>query len=205
MTMTCEEALEPLHDRLDGPLEPAVGDALAEHLASCEPCRALAADLDRLRVAARGLPREVEPARDLWPGIAGRIGGRGAWWQRPHWLLAALVLVALGSSALTAAVLRAPAPPPLEVASGAELPWGDELDRAADELRAAVDARRGELDPETLAVVEENLRIIDAAVAETRAALDADPNNRRLQRSLAVAGEQRIALLRQALTLPASG
>ncbi|MCB9689956.1 MAG: zf-HC2 domain-containing protein [Alphaproteobacteria bacterium] len=204
MTMTCEEALEPLHDRLDGPLPPALDEALQEHLAGCEPCRRLAADLDRLRIAAGELPREIEPSRDLWPGIAARIGGRSAWWQRPQWLLAALVLVALGSSALTALALRAPDPAPVDVA-GAELPWGDELDHAADELRAAVEARRGELDPETLAVVEENLRIIDAAVAETRAALDADPTNRRLQRSLAAAGEQRIALLRHALTLPQSG
>lgn len=202
MTMTCEEALEPLHDRLDGPLEPGVDTALGEHLAGCEACRSLAADLDELRVAAQRLPREVEPGRDLWPQIAARIGGRSAWWQRPHWVLAALVLVALGSSALTAVALRTPTAPPIEVA---EAPLGDELDRAADELRAAVHARRGELDPETLAVVEENLRIIDAAVAETRAALDADPTNGRLRRSLVAVGEQRIALLRQALTLPESG
>lgn len=194
--MTCDDAIGELHARLDGS---GAGDgrALAEHLASCASCRALEEDLRRLRAAAAELPPEIPPSRDLWPGIAARIGRpRASGWRGPGMWLAATALVAVGSSALTAAWLRSDdPPPPVSVA------WDRDLDRACDELRAAVEARRDELDPETLALVEENLRIVDRAVAETRAALAADPNNADLQKSLADVGEQRLALLRLALDL----
>ena len=86
--MTCDDAIGPLNDRLDGDLEPAVAAALAEHLAGCAACRALAADLEELRVAARALPAEVEPPRDLWDGISARIAPRRRSWSAA-WLLAA--------------------------------------------------------------------------------------------------------------------
>jgi anti-sigma factor RsiW len=207
--MTCDDALGPLHDRLDGPLPADLGGDLERHLAGCADCRALAHDLDRLRDAAGALPREVQPSRDLWPVIAARIETGSAapsWWHRPGLLLAALVLVALGSSALTAAVLRTPAePPPIVVTERAAEDWEEDFDLAAAELRAAVDARRAELDPATRAVVDENLRIIDQAIEETRAALADHPGDPGLRRGLAANGEQRIALLRHVLTLTPNG
>ncbi len=56
--MTCDQAVDALHQGDHAP-------GLAEHLASCADCRALAADLARLELAAAELPREIQPARDL--------------------------------------------------------------------------------------------------------------------------------------------
>ena len=65
----------------------------------------------QLDAQLRALPVEVEPGRDLWPGIAARIAQAAAAPQpvtrRPAWAwqaVAALVLVA-GSSLLTASLL----------------------------------------------------------------------------------------------------
>jgi anti-sigma factor RsiW len=196
--VTCDDAIVPLTDRLDGELDPDVARALDEHLAGCAACRDLAADLERLRVAARALPREVEPPRDLWVGISERITPRrSSGWSR-GWLAAAAVLIAIGSSALTAVWLDRT--PPAEVASAAD--WERAYDDASTELRAALASRRHELDPATLAVVDENLRIIDRAVEDTRRALATAPDDEALRRSLVAVNEQRITLLRRALALP---
>jgi hypothetical protein len=193
--VTCDDAIGPLNDRLDGELDPAVAGALAEHLASCAACRALAADLERLRSAARALPDAVEPPRDLWRGIEVRIAPRRRRVSY-RWLAAAAALIAVGSSAITATWLDRE--PPVVAATG----WQRDLDVATGELRAALEARRDELDPATVAVVEENLRIIDEAIAETRAALAEEPDDAALRRSLVAVNEQRITLLRRALALP---
>ncbi|MFZ5786799.1 MAG: hypothetical protein ACOY3Y_10190, partial [Acidobacteriota bacterium] len=48
------------------------------HLRACPGCRAHADELRALLVRAACLPREAEPARDLWPGIAAAIAAEDA-------------------------------------------------------------------------------------------------------------------------------
>jgi hypothetical protein len=71
-------------------------------------------------------------------------------------------------------------------------------------LRAALDARRGQLNPSTVAVIEQNLRVIDEAIRQSRAALAKDPNssllNDQLDRTLA----KKTGLLRAAALLPSA-
>jgi hypothetical protein len=71
-------------------------------------------------------------------------------------------------------------------------------------LRAALDARRGQLNPSTVAVIEQNLRVIDEAISQSRAALAKDPNssllNDQLDRTLA----KKTGLLRAAALLPSA-
>lgn len=186
--MRCEDAVPLL---LEGARDPA----LAAHVATCADCGPLAADLARLDRAVADLPREVQPSRDLFPGIAARIRPRTTRWAPARWLAAAVVLVA--ASSWTTAQLVRPDPPP---ALPAET-WEQEMVGATAELRAALDARRADLDPATLATVEQNLALIDRAIAETRTALDADPEDRRLRQALVRANEQKISLLRRALAL----
>jgi hypothetical protein len=57
------------------------------------------------------------------------------------------------------------------------------------------------LAPETVVVLERNLAIIDAAIAESRAALAADPANAELETLLRAGHEQKVALLEQAARL----
>lgn len=75
-------------------------------------------------------------------------------------------------------------------------------DHEIAELRASVEARRSELDPATVAIIERNLRVIDTAIAQSRAALAADPGSQFLHDQLNIALSQKVALLRKAALLP---
>lgn len=82
--------------------------------------------------------------------------------------------------------------------------WEEEVRAATADLAEALEARRGELDPETLAVVERNLEIIDRAITETRAALSRDPADDRARGALVAAYNQKIRVLQRTLRLPAT-
>jgi hypothetical protein len=70
-------------------------------------------------------------------------------------------------------------------------------------LHAIVERRRAQLDPVTISVVERNLRVIDDAIAQCKAALAKDPASRFLMESLNNALETKVELLRTATMLPA--
>ena len=64
------------------------------------------------------------------------------------------------------------------------------------ELQDLLQSRRGELEPETVRVVEENLAIIDAAVSQARAAVARDPASGFLNERLESALQKKLQLLR---------
>jgi hypothetical protein len=76
-----------------------------------------------------------------------------------------------------------------------------DYERATAELMAALDTRRASLSPETSASIDENLRVIDQALAEIRAALEKDPASLRLGRMLTSTHEKKIETLRRVLKL----
>lgn len=76
--MNCSDWNENLHDHLDGTLAPADTRALEAHLAACPACRTQLAALRDLRAAAQALPREIAPARDLWPDLETALAPRPA-------------------------------------------------------------------------------------------------------------------------------
>jgi hypothetical protein len=61
-------------DYLAGELDDAARDGLEEHLSGCGACRRALEDLRDVVARARSL-EDLEPTRDLWPGIAAAIGG----------------------------------------------------------------------------------------------------------------------------------
>src|SRR2546427_555962 len=63
---------------------------------------------------------------------------------------------------------------------------------------------RRRLRPETVAVGGRNLRIIDAAIRESRAALERDPGNAELRQLFAAAYRQKVELLRWATRVATS-
>jgi hypothetical protein len=71
-------------------------------------------------------------------------------------------------------------------------------------LRAIVDKRRASLDTGTVRVVDQNLLIIDAAIAQCRAALAKDPASRFLIQSLNDALDDKVQLLRTVTMLPSA-
>jgi anti-sigma factor RsiW len=76
--------------------------------------------------------------------------------------------------------------------------------REIEMLQTIVTQRRAQLDSSTIAVIERNLRIIDAAIASSRAALEKDPASRLLGDQLTHALDKKVELLRTAALLPAS-
>lgn len=67
--------IDRLSEYLDGTLGADDRDALEGHLAECRDCTAVLADLRHVVSAARAMG-DVAPERDLWPGIAARLGRR---------------------------------------------------------------------------------------------------------------------------------
>ena len=69
-------------------------------------------------------------------------------------------------------------------------------------LQHMLDQRRAELDPATTVVLENNLRIIDRAIRDSRAALARDPASGFLTEQLTMALDKKLQLMRTAAKLP---
>lgn len=161
-------------------------------------------------------------------GMAGQTAGqaaegtapRTASRQIPLWRLAAvLVLMALPAAA-TWLIMQPAQEDNADSLAGVEQPAGagsveSDLRFAAEtpamvaeayeptirQLRAILEANREQLQPGTIEILEENLRIIDAAIEDFYAALEADPAN--IDTVLLLNGmyETKVQLLRQATRL----
>ena len=187
------------------------------HVAACEQCRA---DLEGLRRVVRRAASldDRPPQRDLWAGIAERIGEpdtsdvvplaprrRRFTFSVPQLAAAAAVLVALSSGGAMLLTRRgAPGPTPIAVPAvytPAQLITSG-YDGAIRELQQTLDSRRGQLDTATVRVIEHSLQVIDAAIRQAEAALAKDPNNPYLNGHLQRALDRKLDLLRQAAALP---
>lgn len=71
-------------------------------------------------------------------------------------------------------------------------------DAAVADLQTVLEQGRDRLDPRTVQVLEESLGTIDAAIADARRALEADPANTRLNTYLAGTRQRKLELLREA-------
>jgi anti-sigma factor RsiW len=77
-TLDHAEARELLNDYVDEALPEAQKVAVERHLEGCRTCRH---EVDRLRELIRqaaSLAQEIEPQRDLWPGVAAAVRGEAA-------------------------------------------------------------------------------------------------------------------------------
>jgi anti-sigma factor RsiW len=81
-----------------------------------------------------------------------------------------------------------------------EIVYGKEIDM----LQKIVSQRKTQLDSATIAIIEKNLQIIDAAIEQSRAALARDPASQLLGQQLTHALDKKVELLRTAVMLPAS-
>jgi hypothetical protein len=78
-------------------------------------------------------------------------------------------------------------------------------DREIAALRDIVRERRSELDTTTVRVLEQSLRVIDRAIAQSRAALARDPNSQFLGDQLTRALDSKVELLRTVALLRPRG
>ena len=77
------------------------------------------------------------------------------------------------------------------------------LDNEISKLRRIVSERRSQLDPRTIAILEQSMAVIDSAIAQSRAALAKDPASGFLATELNRSLEKKVELLRTATLLPA--
>jgi hypothetical protein len=76
--MKHEDVRNLLNDWIDGELGPDRDREIRAHLAACSACSAEAAELREIIERAERLPAEIEPERDLWPGIEEKLESHGA-------------------------------------------------------------------------------------------------------------------------------
>jgi hypothetical protein len=205
--MSCEAFVSRLDEHVDGTLEPSASAEVGNHLASCPRCRAEERAIQSLKDSAAALPEAIDPRRDLWEGIATRLGARKSF-LRPALIAASMAAVLAGAGYLALIVPRGvpssgapavvpatesfPAPASVPALHGADLAFLE----ARQQLRTALYERRKTFSPETVRKVDQNLQIIESAIEEIRTAVAHDPGNRKLQRMLISTRQREVALLR---------
>lgn len=212
---------------LDGELDSAAAAGLEAHLAECAECSRVLADL-RAIVAAAPHYAGRAPSSDLWKDIESRLDeaevvpiGTVRPTDRPSirpssrrfgWvslIAASLAMAAVGGGAVWLALRPAQqsqeqlaidsAPVPASVPGARTVEFAEQKYAAAvQDLEQLLAAGQGRLDSATVRLVEENLRKIDAAVAEARAAVQRDPANTYLNRQIAANMRLKLNLLRTA-------
>ena len=200
--------------------------AIETHLATCASCRTTLDELRDVAARAASLP-DAAPAADLWAGVADRLTPpattvrafarpehRRFSFTLPQLVAAGLALMVLSGGLVWVARLddpRASIPPAVaqveheEPAPAGELSrvaFGDaNYDQAVVDLEKMLEEGRSRLDPETVRILEDNLRTIDQAIEQSRKALRADPANVYLNNHFAASRNRKLALLRRASAL----
>lgn len=135
--MTCQEFRDVASDLVEGVLGPSSHAGAEAHLTTCEECRLLVADLQRIRQTASSLERRPLP-RSAWAAVVSRLNEEDAARGRPApapapprrgllvpswaWMgAAALILLATGLGVWTVARLT----PTPRVAQDAAAPGGN--------------------------------------------------------------------------------
>lgn len=214
--MNCDEYERRLGDYVDGTLAADGAARLEAHLAGCARCQAIAADVDAIRLMARSLEPHAAPPQ-VWRRVAEATAparprrallAAFSGWQS---LAAAATMVILVSSLWwTADRLASVAPPPgAAFAADASAPPMDSARSEAEaqyttaiaSLEEITTAERSALDPGTAEVLQTGMTVIDSAIAESRAALDTNPDSEVAQESLFQALRRKVALLQQMLAL----
>lgn len=228
--MSPHPAWETLNEYVDGVLAADLRTGVTRHLGVCAECRARLTALEETLRDAAGMARELAPPDESWSAIRAEVergkvvtlpGARVFAAQAPgmarrRWLMAAAVVgLMVGTSAVTTLVIRRGDGVPLVVATDSSPSAAtltsvslQDVERgyldSVRELSDAMNAARPQLSPETIAIVERNLTLIDAAITESRTALLRDPGNRVLQDVLAGTYRQKLDLLRRAAQLASS-
>lgn len=134
-------------------------------------------------------PREKPPAGSE---VRGAAAGRG---QIPPGSSTPAPLTGAGSAVMASATTAPPV---------TRSPEDVVYDKEINTLSRIVRRQRGGLDASTVAVIEKNVRAVDSAIAQIRAALQEDPGNSLLDGQASRALEMKVELLRRAAMLRSS-
>lgn len=219
--MTHEVIRHLVDDYVTGELTEDARAPVAEHIASCEICRAEVESLRDILARASELPKAIEPPEAAWGDIRRAIErdtealdrtrsrSRDTW--RRLQIAAAVLLVAVLSSSGTFLYMtrdgaeRASTQSASVRSASSETPANlaaftieeNNYMRTASTLRELLDSQQGALAPETVAQLNASLRTIDEAILEARNALARDPANKMLVEMLSSTYQQKLDLLRR--------
>ena len=222
---TEDQFTDRLSDYLDGEeLSATERAAIEAHLATCGACRTTLAELEAVAARAASLI-DAAPAADLWAGVAARLTPtstvlpfarprhRRFSFTLPQLVAAGLALMVMSGGLVWVARLgdpRASLPSAIALVEHAEpepeplsrVSFADpNYDQAVADLEKMLAANRGRLDPQTVQIIEDNLRTIDQAIEQSRKALRADPASVYLNNHFAASRNRKLALLRRASAL----
>jgi hypothetical protein len=209
-----------LSEYIDDELTLAERTAVEAHLTSCRDCSTTIAQLRAVAERARHLPGRP-PHADLWPGIESRLTPSrsarraNAGWRftftLPQLVAAGLALMVMSGGGMWILLHggRATSMPPVAAVDPLNDPARlvnarlaeQRYDEAIADLQQALASGRSQLDPATIAILEANLKTIDAAIEQSRQALANDADNVYLNNHLADARQRKLALLRRAAAL----
>jgi anti-sigma factor RsiW len=216
----CQEIQARLSHFVDGDLADVDRAAIEAHVGECDACRGVLQDLERLRRAAATLG-PIAPPDHVWLEVAGQVqieSGQAAAATKPRhtaalgqWLglAAALVVITLGAYFVMRQSPTPPASPSGNVqASGSVEAITEELalatqhyENAITQLETLVKSGDGTLDPSMAAVLQQNIKTIDTAIAESRTALDQNPTSEPARESLFDALRRKVGVLQATVTL----
>jgi anti-sigma factor RsiW len=216
------EWTDRLSDYLDGELSDHEHRSVAAHVAGCVECSQALHELRAVVERARTLVPAELPA-DLWKAVADRIAvenegpiatlgmRRRFSFTWPELIAASVLLVlvsgwaALRMNTPSSADLQVRQPGNADIQAGPDVVPASvddtEYDAAVTDLQRALQSGRGQLDPATVKIVEQNLAIIDQAVDDARRALAQDPANADLSGYLQETKRRKLDLLRHAAAL----
>jgi putative zinc finger protein len=220
---------DAIQELADGTLGPLRRSELQQHLDECPACRAFADDMRRIRDLAQSLDRPAPPDR-VWLQVAGRLRqeGRIAQTSSPAaasrrfmpLAIAASLLIMVGASLYVLYSRQAGAPAHQDAHLSSQQPAGNAAQTNAVEgieaefrlaeqhyqnaiarLEEAAKSDSNAIDPQTAAMLQKNLQLIDQAIAESRAALRSEPQSAQARDSLFEALRKKVTVLQDTIAL----
>ena len=211
--MKCHDCQPLLSAYGDGALRSDEHAAVEIHLRTCAECHALSDDLATIRAAAGALDALVPPAH-VWHQLSAAAETRSSGSFRTGWfgwrpLIAVAMTVVIAAGLWRVGTLLQPAGPTSTLPQVADIIPGADPDTdpeahytvAIARLEEVTRADRDVLDQETAGVMNAGLMVIDDAITESRAAVQAEPQSQLAQESLFAALRRKVALLQEMLAL----
>ena len=211
--------VDRLSEYLDDELTPAERASVDAHLSECADCRTTLDELRRVMARAAAV-QDFAPDRDLWSGVAARIGTgragvsvfRRAFTSRlsftlPQLAAASLALMVLSGGLVWMAKSGDPradfqplsADTTSDAGTGRPRLTGEQYDQMVAGLEKTFESKRAALDPDTLRVLDRNIAETNRAIEACQRALAADPASADATAQLAKARQRKLSLLRLAV------
>jgi anti-sigma factor RsiW len=229
--MACSQYLTSIQEYVDGTLGPIRRAELEQHLAGCEACRTMATDLERLRESASSLGDVRPPdgawlqiagrlrqegrihdvsrsrtrlPRLAWAAMAAGLviaAGGGLFVLRPGTRATTAPTAAQTSTAAPPAAGNAPDAKSVESVQNELAAAQTQYETAITHLEQIAKANQGSLDPQTARTLQKNLAITDMAIADSSAAVHAEPTSVAAREALFDALRQKVSLLQDTISL----